>query len=856
LGASSASASDTLFDIWYGEYQLFGEPGIPQKWANILGNVSDPDGISALEFTLNGGPRQPLGIGPDTRRLLKPGDFNVEILRTNLVVGLNQVAIIATDGLANEFIKSVTLEYVNDQTWPLPYNIEWDSVAKLNEAAYVSDGTWIHEATGVRPMQIGYDRLLCIGDITWNDYTVKVPVTVFGIDPGGFGWPSTAPGIAVELRWQGHSDWGGWQPVIGWRPYGGAAWYDWGTDGGVYRLGGDTGLYAVDSTGRKITYGQTDIWKFTVNTVAGRGSRYRFKVWNANDPEPDTWFLQGWEEPSDLPTGSFLLIAHHVDAIFGDVTVTPVDLVPPVISNIQEEVGATTTTITWTTNEPATSVIRYGTTTDYGLGTVKDPYYVIEHSITLTDLTPDTHYDYQVSSTDEMVNTKTSINQTFRTLVDDPTPTPVASDTPLPTGTPTATETPTAAPTSTPTATATHTVTETPTAEPTATPTEAPTDTAAPTATETPTAAPTSTPTATATHTVTETPTAEPTATPTEAPTDTATPTATETPTAAPTSTPTATATETPTPAPTCTGFEADVAPRPTGSGACPSIADWVLVGRFAAGLDSAACPCEFQKADCAPRSSLGDGSLSITDWVQAGRYASLLDACAAVGGPVCPEGLSAAAGLGLNEPILAANTEARSRTVRIVDASIQCGQDGIVMVELDSNGDENALGFSIAFDPAVLAYRGAAVGDRPGEATLIINRSRAPYGQVGFALALPPGGSFAAGTRAIVMVTFTAASEAGSVGVPVSFGDEPVARGISDPLAETLEAGYEDGTVILTPPARRRAGLPGILMGTRMSMRRTCSPSHSGGRPAGMRPISGATSSRTLPLMRSTSIG
>jgi len=48
-------------------------------------------------------------------------------------------------------------------------------------------------------------------------------------------------------------------------------------------------------------------------------------------------------------------------------------------------------------------------------------------------------------------------------------------------------------------------------------------------------------------------------------------------------------------------------------------------------------------------------------------------------------------------------------------------------------------------------------------------------------------------------MVTFTAASEAGSVGVPVSFGDEPVARGISDPLAETLEAGYEDGTVILT---------------------------------------------------------
>ncbi len=59
--------------------------------------------------------------------------------------------------------------------------------------------------------------------------------------------------------------------------------------------------------------------------------------------------------------------------------------------------GPTTVTVTWTTNEPATSKVRYGPTTDYGLET-SDATLVTSHSIVLTGLTPGTQYHYEVIS--------------------------------------------------------------------------------------------------------------------------------------------------------------------------------------------------------------------------------------------------------------------------------------------------------------------------------------------------------------------------------------------------------------------------------------------------------------------------
>ena len=57
-------------------------------------------------------------------------------------------------------------------------------------------------------------------------------------------------------------------------------------------------------------------------------------------------------------------------------------------------------------------------------------------------------------------------------------------------------------------------------------------------------------------------------------------------------------------------------------------------------------------------------------------------------------------AALSLSNPPLA---PANARVVRVVNASVLPGQNVVVSVQLDSQGDENALGFSITFDSSKL---------------------------------------------------------------------------------------------------------------------------------------------------------
>lgn len=86
---------------------------------------------------------------------------------------------------------------------------------------------------------------------------------------------------------------------------------------------------------------------------------------------------------------------------------------PAMISSIATSTPtATSATITWTTDEAATSQINYGTTTAYGTAS-SSAALVTSHSITLTGLTVDTTYHFQVVSVDSQSNTATSSDQTF-----------------------------------------------------------------------------------------------------------------------------------------------------------------------------------------------------------------------------------------------------------------------------------------------------------------------------------------------------------------------------------------------------------------------------------------------------------
>jgi hypothetical protein len=237
------------------------------------------------------------------------------------------------------------------------------------------------------------------------------------------------------------------------------------------------------------------------------------------------------------------------------------------------------------------------------------------------------------------------------------------------------------------------------------------------------------------------------------------------------------------------TALEGDVSPRPNGDGAL-SVSDWVLVGRYVAGLDSPTNALEFQKADCAPRDTKGDGALTVSDWVQAGRYAAGLDSATRIGGPTSPTPAV------VTSPI-ARKTRSSGRQLRLNATPFAPGQTGTVQVELEAQGDENALAFSLSFDPNTLAFVGATPAGAATEGTLNVNPNQALHGQLGFVLALNANQSFAAGSKQLVKIGFRAINASATA---VSFSDQPVLREVADSGAVPLPADYVNSAVAINP--------------------------------------------------------
>ncbi len=105
-------------------------------------------------------------------------------------------------------------------------------------------------------------------------------------------------------------------------------------------------------------------------------------------------------------------IASSSDQVF--ITKSVVDITPPVIDNIQATVTDTTAIITWTTDEISDSSINYGLDSSYGLN-INDTNLNTSHSLVLNDLTADTDYRYEITSTDSSANIGISTNLAFTT---------------------------------------------------------------------------------------------------------------------------------------------------------------------------------------------------------------------------------------------------------------------------------------------------------------------------------------------------------------------------------------------------------------------------------------------------------
>ncbi len=319
---NSLPEAGPVIDVWYGRSQRFGHIGKPQRWVNILGNVSDVDGVKSLAYSLNGGEEKSLSIGPDTRRLGLAGDFNIDILRNDLNQGENAVLIKAVDKVGIETVTVVVVNYEGDKTWPLPYSIKWDEVTNIQDVAEVVDGKWIIEADGVRAIEANYDRLIAIGDLKWRDYRVTVPITINSVDIKA-GPVSGGPALGVLMRWTGHTDnpRAGWQPKAGWVPNGAIGWWRAKKGEGLSRLE----FYKTDTLKDFVPkVGVKYIFKLEVESLLDRGSVYKIKVWEDGQAEPANWDLVNKVDAPGLGNGSLLLIAHHVDATYGDVTVEKV----------------------------------------------------------------------------------------------------------------------------------------------------------------------------------------------------------------------------------------------------------------------------------------------------------------------------------------------------------------------------------------------------------------------------------------------------------------------------------------------------------------------------------------------------
>ncbi len=312
-------------NIWYGDSQSFGQNGNPQTQINILGHLSG-DLVLTMSYRLNGGSEVTgVPVAPSSNpRLVSTGDFNIALNTSSLLNGQNTLQIYAGTNT-----KTIQIDYTPNVVPPLPHFIDWTTSTSITNQAQVVDGLWTMTSAGPRTVQTGYDRLIGLGDISWDDYEVLVPITVHS-------WPESGEGgVGIIGHWTGHA--GGGALPDDWWVMGAYGYYSNkpGSDGGLAMYINQGTRYKTGRTVFSMPTGTTYLFKLRVEEITPATdeepgvARYSLKAWPLGSAEP-SWTSSTFSEvynrtdSSDLRTkGGILLVAHQANATFGDVAVCP-----------------------------------------------------------------------------------------------------------------------------------------------------------------------------------------------------------------------------------------------------------------------------------------------------------------------------------------------------------------------------------------------------------------------------------------------------------------------------------------------------------------------------------------------------
>jgi hypothetical protein len=426
----SATASGPVINLWYSSTQRFGAMGVPQRRVNVLGRVTGPNGVSSLTYLLNGGGPFPLSVGPDSRRLAKNGDFNIDIPYTSLQYGANTLTVIASDALGTSTADATVYDLAS-LAWRRSYRLSWATPSSLFDSAQVVDGRWGLDVGGVRTFEFGYDRAIAIGDTLWDDYEVTALMTVHGIDStaGAFGPVSAGPALGFLMRWKGHTSQPAFdppimQPLSGYLPYGALGWYHWYTGFGNSGpnkwelIGNDLQLKSQNGI-VPLRYETPTYFKMRVKTIPGSGGQYSFKTWEAGESEPAGWMMSAQETLSDPQSGSFLILAHHVDVTVGVIRVEPLGVVTTPLLSAPAN-GATGQglglTLYWAPVQRAGRYhLQVSEDASFNTGLVVDDAEIMDPEYVVNGLSSATDYYWRVRAINPDGSSEFSLPWSFRT---------------------------------------------------------------------------------------------------------------------------------------------------------------------------------------------------------------------------------------------------------------------------------------------------------------------------------------------------------------------------------------------------------------------------------------------------------